>query len=207
MKKKLVIILAALLMLALPISASADQLVIKPVADPWDDPANLIADGGTYTARNDNGYIVAWETPECDLDGGYMLIENGTELKVDYRVSYMGEIPWGHVTVADADGEDFDGWVLMSDVLDEDGKPAATEPVEVPEHPVIADPTPEPTETVADPEATPTTAVPSRPEEAINISNTYNSAIVYTSVAIAAVAIAFAVYVLIKHKALNKKGE
>ena len=196
MKKKLLFALVLLLMAAaLPISASA-ELGIKPVADPWDDPNNLIKDGAVYTAYN-----------ECDVNGKYMLIENDTELKVEYRVSYMGDVPWGHVTVKNDGNEDFAGWVLMSDLLGADGKPAAEAPVKIPDHPMIADPTPEPSEEPENPEATPTPTVPVRPEQAINISNTYNSAIVYTSVVIAAVAIAFAILVLVKHKALNKKGE
>ena len=88
-----------------------------------------------------------------------------------------------------------------------DGKPAAQAPVKVPDHPMIADPKPEPTEEPENSEATPTPTVPVRPEQAISINNTYNAAIVYTSAAIAAAAIAFAVLVLVKHKALNKKGE
>ena len=48
MKKKLLFALVLLLMAAaLPISASA-ELGIKPVADPWDDPNNLIKDGAVY---------------------------------------------------------------------------------------------------------------------------------------------------------------
>lgn len=165
----------------------------KARSRPWDDPNNLIKDGAVYTAYNEDGYIVAWETPECDVNGKYMLIKNDTELKVEYRVSYMGDVPWGHVTVKNDGDEDFAGWVLMSDLLGADGKPAAEAPVKIPDHPMIADPTPEPSEEPENPEATPTPTVPVRPEQAINISNTYNSAIVYTSVAIAAVAIAFAI--------------
>lgn len=209
MKNKLIFLIAALVLaVALPFTASA-ELGIKPVADPWDDPANQMQDGGVYKTYNEDGYVVAWETPECDVDGKYMLIENDTELKVEYRVSYMGDVPWGHIVVsASGDNEEFSGWVLMSDLLDSEGNPAAVAPVKVPEHPVIADPKSEPTPEVSDdPEATPTPTVPVRPEQAINISNTYNSAIVYTSIAIAAVAIAFAILVLVKHKALNKKGE
>lgn len=205
MKNKLILVLVLLLTAAaLPLSASA-ELALKPVADPWDDPNNLIKDGQTYTAFNEDGYIVAWETPECNLNGRYMLIKNDTELKVEYRVSYMGDVPWGHVNVSAADGsETFSGWVLMSDMLDSDGNPAAEAAVKIPEHPMIADPKPEPT---VQPEETPQPTVPARPEQAININNTYNNAIVYTSVAIAAVAVAFALLVIIKHKALNKKGE
>ena len=107
MKNKLIFVLVLLLVAAaLPLSASA-ELALKPVADPWDDPNNLIEDGQTYTAFNEDGYIVAWETPECNLNGRYMLIKNDTELKVEYRVSYMGDVPWGHVTVAADDGESF----------------------------------------------------------------------------------------------------
>ena len=209
MKNKLIFLIAALILAAaLPFTANA-ELGIKPVADPWDDPNNLTQDGGVYTAYNEDGYVVAWETPECDVNGKYMLIKNDTQLKVEYRVSYMGDVPWGHIVVsASGDSEEFSGWVLMSDLLDAEGKPAAVAPVKVPEHPMIADPKPEPTPAVSDdPDVTPTPTVPARPEQAININNTYNAAIVYTSVAIAAVAIAFAVLVLIKHKALNKKGE
>ena len=55
MKKKLLFALVLLLMAAaLPISASA-ELGIKPVADPWDDPNNLIKDGAVYTAYNEDG--------------------------------------------------------------------------------------------------------------------------------------------------------
>lgn len=138
MKKKLLFALVLLLVVAaLPISASA-ELGIKPVADPWDDPNNLIKDGAVYTAYNEDGYIVAWETPECDVNGKYMLIKNDTELKVEYRVSYMGDVPWGHVTVKNDGDEDFAGWVLMSDLLGADGKPAAEAPVKIPDHPMIA---------------------------------------------------------------------
>lgn len=207
MKKKLLFVLVLLLITAaLPLTASA-ELAIKPVADPWDDPNNQIEDGAQYTAYNEDGYVVAWETPECDVSGSYMLIKNDTTLTVEYRVSYMGDVPWGHITVNTADGGSFSGWVLMSDLLDSDGNPAAVAPVEVPDHPTIANPTPEPTENTENPEATPTPTVPVRPDQAINISSTYNGAIVYTSLAIAAVAIAFAIVVLVKHKALNKKGE
>lgn len=205
MKNKVLIIFAAVLLaFVMPLTAYA-ELGLKPVADPWDDPKNLITDGGVYSTYNADGYVVAWETPECSVNGKYMLIENGTQLKVEYRVSYMGDVPWGHVNVSAADGsETFSGWVLMSDMLDSDGNPAAEAAVKIPEHPMIADPKPEPT---VQPEETPEPTVPARPEQAININNTYNNAIVYTSVAIAAVAVAFALLVIVKHKALNKKGE
>lgn len=213
MKKKLLLILLVFCMtFCFGISAYA-ELGIKPVADPWDDPNNLTADGGTYYAYNEEGYIVAWETPECKTDGKYMLIDNETKLTVEYRVSYMEDVPWGHISIeledAESDGDKmFKGWVLMSDLLDKDGNPAAVLPPEIPEHPMIADPirTDEPVET-QNPSETPEPTTPVPPKQAINISNTYNNAIVYTSVVIAVIAIAFAIVVLVKHKALNKKGE
>lgn len=212
MKKLLMTLLVMSMVLFSGVSAYA-ELGIKPVADPWDDPNNLTPDGGTYYAYNEAGYIVAWETPECNTNGKYMLLDNNTKLEVEYRVSYMEDVPWGHISLeldTDEAGnpQSFDGWVLMSDLLDEDRKPAAVIPPEIPEHPMIADPIreeePEATEA---PEATPTPTTPVPPKQAINISNTYNNAIVYTSVVIAVIAIAFAVLVLVKHKALNKKGE
>lgn len=212
--KKILLLMLLVLSMALFSGASAyAELGIKPVADPWDDPNNLTPDGGTYYAYNEAGYIVAWETPECNTNGKYMLLDNNTKLEVEYRVSYMEDVPWGHISLeldSDEAGnpQSFDGWVLMSDLLDEDGKPAAVIPPEIPEHPMIADPIrmeePEATEA---PEATPTPTTPVPPKQAINISNTYNNAIVYTSVVIAVIAIAFAILVLVKHKALNKKGE
>ena len=83
-------------------------------------------------------------------------------------------------------------------------------PPEIPDHPMISNPVsvkPTPTPNNAEPTPTPTLQLPQRPQEAITVSNTYNSAIVYTSVGIAVVALALVAYVLIKHKALNKKGE
>ena len=147
-----------------------------------------------------------------------MLVKNNTELTVEYRVTYMESVPWGHVNIEleheqDNKSELFSGWVLMSDLVDANGKPAAIVPPEIPDHPMIANPvvTPEPTPTTTPsstaPTPTPTLRLPQRPDQASTVSNTYNSAIVYTSVAIAIIALALVVYVLIKHKALNKKGE
>lgn len=224
MKKRL---FTAFLIIVLSFSISgaalADPLSLKPVADPWEIPENLIADGGTYYVYSENGYIVAWETPECDVKHGYLLLDNGTELVVENRISYMDGVPWGSVTIAtepDIDGNEqsFKGWVLMSDLVDIEGKPAYTVPIEVPEHPMVSEadpeklpePTPEPDDpeqtAPPEPEATPS-PVPQRPDEAITVGNTYNNAIVYTSVAIAIIALALVAYVLLKHKALNKKGE
>lgn len=233
MKKRLfAVFLIAVLFASLSGTALADPLSLKPVADPWEIPENLIPDGGTYYVYSENNYIVAWETPECDVKGVYMLLDNGTELVVANRISYMDGVPWGSVSIAlepDEEGQMqyFNGWVLMSDLVDWEGKPAYVAPVEIPDHPMVteADPnkvpdtvtTPEPTSQVGvvtdpeqtatpQPEATPS-PVPQRPEEAITVGNTYNSAIVYTSAAIAVIALALVAYVLLKHKALNKKGE
>lgn len=214
-KKILSLALALTVTVLMSASAFAD-LTIKPVPDPWDDPSNHEADGASYYAYNEAGYVVVWETPECNVDGKYVLVKNKTELTVEYRVTYMESVPWGHVNIEieheqDNKSEIFSGWVLMTDLVDADGNPAAVMPPEIPDHPMISNPvvTPEPTPTPssADPTPTPTLSLPQRPQQAITVSNTYNSAIVYTSVAIAVIALALVVYVLIKHKALNKKGE
>ena len=214
-KKILSLALALVATVLMSASAFAD-LTIKPVPDPWDDPSNHEADGASYYAYNEAGYVVVWETPECNVDGKYVLVKNKTELTVEYRVTYMESVPWGHVNIElehekDNESEIFSGWVLMTDLVDADGNPAAVMPPEIPDHPMISNPvvTPEPTPTPssADPTPTPTLSLPQRPQQAITVSNTYNSAIVYTSVAIAVIALVLVVYVLIKHKALNKKGE
>ena len=215
MKKNLTFALVLVISAFMSVSAFAD-LPIKPVADPWDNPDNLEQDGATYYAYNEAGYVVVWETPECNVDGKYVLVNNRTELTVEYRVTYMESVPWGHVNIELASDEDkselFSGWVLMADLLDENGKPAAVIPPEIPEHPMISNPivpkpTPTPTPSSAEPTPTPTFQLPQRPQQAITVSNTYNSAIVYTSVGIAVVALALVAYVIFKHKALNKKGE
>lgn len=202
-KRSWSLLLAVLLLFAFCIGASADKLSIKPLADPWDDPQNQTPDGGTYYADNDAGYIVIWETPECSVEGKYMLLNNGAALTVEYRVAYMDGVPWGFVTTKtlapqEEDREDFSGWVLMTDLVDENGERAYAEPT----------PSPSPTPTPA-PSATPQPAndKPSRPDAAITVGSTFNNAIVYTSVAIAVVALAVVAYLLIKHKALNKKEE
>lgn len=208
MKKR---ILSVLLVLLTVSTVSISAFAIKPIADPWDEPENLEEDGGTYYTNNESGYVVVWETPECSLELGYVLVENGTELTVEYRVKYMDSIPWGHVTVtqgADESGEtrSFDGWVLMTDFVYEDGTPVFIAPEDIPPHPMIVEPQPTPVPTPV-PEETPEPTTPVPPDQAITIGNTYNNAIVYTSVAIAVVALLLVAYVLIKHKGLNKKGE
>ena len=218
MKKKILSLALALAVTVLMSASAFADLAIKPVPDPWDDPSNQESDGASYYAYNEAGCVVGWETPECNVDGKYVLVKNNTELTVEYRVTYMESVPWGHVNIEleheqDNKSELFSGWVLMSDLVDANGKPAAIVPPEIPDHPMIANPavTPEPTPTPPPsstaPTPTPTLRLPQRPDQAITVSNTYNSAIVYTSVAIAIIALALVVYVLIKHKALNKKGE
>lgn len=218
MKKKILSLALAFAVTVLMSASAFADLAIKPVPDPWDDPSNQESDGASYYAHNEAGYVVVWETPECNVDGKYVLVKNNTELTVEYRVTYMESVPWGHVNIEleheqDNKSELFSGWVLMSDLVDANGKPAAIVPPEIPDHPMIANPvvTPEPTPTTTPsstaPTPTPTLRLPQRPDQAITVSNTYNSAIVYTSVAIAIIALALVVYVLIKHKALNKKGE
>jgi len=216
MKKLLSFTLAIILMLILTVTALAD-LPLKPVDDPWNNPENLIKDGNIYYAHNDDGYIIVWETPACDLNGKYLLLNNNTAVLIDNQVKYMDDIPWGstNVTVTDDNGErsQFEGWVLMTDLVNQDGTPAFVAPAEIPEHPMIENPVPVPTEEPTpseEPAATEEpeeTTVPKRPDEAITVSNTFNSAIVYTCIAIAAGALALVAYVFIKHKALNKKGE
>ena len=218
MKKKILSLALALAVTVLMSASAFADLAIKPVPDPWDDPSNQESDGASYYAYSEAGYVVVCETPECNVDGKYVLVKNNTELTVEYRVTYMESVPWGHVNIEleheqDNKSELFSGWVLMSDLVDANGKPAAIVPPEIPDHPMIANPvvTPEPTPTTTPsstaPTPTPTLRLPQRPDQAITVSNTYNSAIVYTSVAIAIIALALVVYVLIKHKALNKEGE
>lgn len=205
-------ILALLLIAALLLPISAYAAPIKPVADPWDDPENLEVDGESYSASGGDGYVVIWETPECDVDGAHLIVENGVELVVDYKITYMDSVPWGHVSVEldpDEDGrpESFAGWVLMADLVDLRGEPAAVRQPAIPAHPMIPNST-EPQET---PQPTPSAQqIPSRPQkpaEAITIGNTYNNVIIYTSLGIAVLALVLVLGVIIRHKALNKKGE
>lgn len=204
-----VFVIALLLVLAFTLSASAFAVTIKPVDDPWNDPNCREPDGENYIADNSAGYVVVWETPECNVDGKYVIINNGTKLTVQYRVTYMDDIPWGYVSLKFAGEDSFDGWILMSDLLTMDGKRAWLSPHTVPSHPIIENPEPTATAQPTPPPSTEPTPSqePARPDEAITISNTYNTAIVYTSVGIAVFALALVAFVLIRHKAVNKKGE
>lgn len=173
---------------------------------PWDDESNQVPDNRTYTAHsNEKDYVVLWATPECVVEEGYLIVPDGTQMVVTCRVSYMEGTPWGKVSVPNGTDDQgvpifFDGWVLMSELLDEEGKPAFVEESAEPE----PSEQPEPSERPETPE---NTVVPERPKQAITVAATYNNAIVYTCVAITAGALALVAYVLIKHKALNKKGE
>ena len=172
MKKILTFALVLVISAFMSVSAFAD-LPIKPVADPWDNPDNLEQDGATYYTYNEAGYVVVWETPECNVDGKYVLLNNRTELTVEYRVTYMESVPWGHVNIELAPDEEdkselFSGWVLMTDLLDENGNPAAVIPPEIPEHPMISNPivpkpTPTPTPSSAEPTPPGICSTPSRP--------------------------------------------
>ena len=153
MKKK-ILSLALTLTVTVLMSASAfADLTIKPVPDPWDEPSNHEADGASYYAYNEAGYVVVWETPECNVDGKYVLVKNKTELTVEYRVTYMESVPWGHVNIElehekDNESELFSGWVLMTDLVDADGNPAAVMPPEIPDHPMISNPVVTPEQTM-----------------------------------------------------------
>ena len=206
-KKPLSLVLAVFIMLILCGSALAAPL--KPVADPWDDPNNLVNDGETYYTSNEVGYVIVWETPACSNDGKYLILNNGMKLKVEHRLTYMDNTPWGHVTVPNGTAKDgtqkyFSGWILMTDLVDINGDPVVKLTPVIPEHPMIQNP-----ESTAAPIPTPeaTEAIPQTPTQAITIVTTYNNAIVYTSVAIAVIAVVLVVIVLVKHKAVNKKGE
>ena len=175
---------AALLMIVVLCitAAPAAFAAIDVIGDsPWDDPENQVPDNCTYYAHsNEKDYVVLWATPECVVEDGYMIVPNGTDEQ-------------GVPTF-------FNGWVLMSELHDESGAPAFVETE--PEEPKPTEPVP--SDKPEDPEETP---IPERPKQAITVTATYNDAIVYTCIAITAGALALVAYVLIKHKALNKKGE
>lgn len=205
-----------LIVLALCFAVSPAAFAIDVIGDaPWDDEENQIPDKGLYFAHSpDDGYVVLWATPECNISDGYLIVPDGTEMVVSCRVSYMEGTPWGKITVPSGVDENgnkvyFEGWVLMSDLRDINGEPAYVEPVTEPgvsPEPIVSpEPTDEPTPST---EPQPSeTLVPQRPAQAITVTNTYNNAIVYTCIAITVGALALVAYVLIKHKVLNKKGE
>ena len=201
-KKLLTAMLSIIFALSVAVSASAEVVTIQPVTNPWDDPAYLEVDGGIYYANNDEGRVVIWETPECNRDAQYIMVDNGTALLIDYRIRYMNNIPWGSTNfdTKDEDGNTvrFQGWVQMSDLTDAEGNPVV---MVIPDHPEI--PNPVSTSNLSADEQ----KAPEPPKEAITVSKSYNEAVIYTAVGIAVVAIALDVYLIIKHKALNKKGE
>ena len=178
-------------------SALAD---IKPAGNLWENPDNLVKNGETYITGNSNKYVMVWEAPECNVDGEYIAVENDLPVIITATFARTGDVPWGQVKInigLDENGEAiyYEGWVMMSDLLDSTGAPAYVPPEE--------------TEAVSE-EPVPETQMPAEsqnPDGAVNVSNVYNNAIVYTCLAIAAGALALVAYVLIKHKALNQKGE
>lgn len=196
-------------------AVSSSAFAIDVIGDaPWDNEENQIPDNGVYFAHSpDKEYVVLWVTPECNVEDGYLIVPNGTQMVVSCRVSYMDGTPWGKIAIpngVDAMGYRvyFEGWVLMSDLHNTSGEPAYVDPdpEPTPSPEVTDDPAPSPSPS-QEPDEPQETVVPERPDQAITVTDTYNDAIVYTCMAITAGALALVAYVLIKHKALNKKGE
>lgn len=201
-KKALKISFALLVAIMITVSAFADITDIKPAGNTWENPDNLVSNGGAYLTGNSDGYVVVWEAPECNVDGEYIIVENDLPVIITATFARTGDVPWGQVKIEiglDENGEPiyYEGWVMMSDLLDSTGSPAYVPPEE--------------TENVEASETdAPETSAPTETanlDGVVNVSNTYNSAIVYTCLAIAAGALILVAYVLVKHKALNKKGE
>lgn len=179
-------IFVVIIALAITVTAFAD---IKPVGDAWENPDILVENGEGYFTKSP--YVAVWEKPECNVDGEYLIVEEGLPVTITATLAYRNEIPWGKVQIEcgkDANGEPvyYEGWVLMSDLLDKDGNPAYVAP-----------------NTSA--EASAQTAADGG--SIVSVSNSYNSAIVFSCLAIAAGAIALVAYVLIKHQAINTKSE
>ncbi len=193
-RKILSIVLVLILAVVLTCTAFAD---IKPAGNLWDNPDNLIKDGETYLTGSSDGYVIVWEAPECNVDGEYIIVENDLPVIITATFARTGDVPWGQVKIdigLDGNAEPiyYEGWVMMSDLLDSTGMPAYVPPEETEAVDDAAEETPEPTESLS-------------PDGVVNTSNNYNNAIVWTSLAIAAGALALVAYVLIKHKALNEK--
>lgn len=200
MKKKAVgIILVLLIAVMITGSALADISSIKPAGNTWENPENLVKNGEEYLTGGSNGYVVVWVAPECNVDGEYIMVENERPVVVIATFARSGDVPWGQVKIdigVDENGETlyYDGWVMMSELLDENGEAVYTPPEE--SEPVSSEVTPAP--------ETPMPTESANPEGVVSVSNTYNNAIVYTSLAFSVGALALVAYVLIKHKALNK---
>lgn len=196
-KKILGIVLVLMLVFVFTSTAFAD--IIKPAGNLWENPDNLVKDGETYLTGSSDGYVIVWEAPECNVDGEYIIVENDLPVIITATFARTGDVPWGQVKIdigLDENEEPiyYEGWVMMSDLLDSTGSPAYVPPVESDTMDNTATETPVPTENLSN-------------DGVVNISNTYNSAIVWTSLAIAAGALALVAVVLIKHKALNRKCE
>lgn len=197
-KKALKILFILLISMLITGTAFADIAGIKPAGNTWENPDNLVQNGGAYLTGNSNGYVVVWEAPECNVDGEYIIVENDLSVIITATFARTGDVPWGQVKIdigTDENGEPiyYEGWIMMSDLLDSTGSPAYVPPEE--------------TESVEAsvteaPEAT-SPAETANPDGVVNVSNTYNNAIVYTCLAIAAGALALVAYVIIKHKAIN----
>ncbi len=199
MNKKILSIVFVLI-IAILITGSAFADITKPVGNLWENPDNLVKNGETYLTGSSDGYVIIWEAPECNVDGEYIIVENDLPVVITATFARTGDVPWGQVSIdigLNEEGEHvyYEGWVMMSDLLDSTGAPAYVPPAE--------------TENVDEQTAaeTPMPTESQNPDGAVNVSNAYNNAIVYTCLAIAAGALALVAYVLIKHKALNRKGE
>lgn len=184
-------IFAVIIALAITVTAFAD---IKPAGNAWENPDILVENGEGYFTKSP--YVAVWEKPECDVGGEYLIVDEGLPVIITATLSYKDDVPWGKVQIEcgnDANGEPvyYEGWVMMSDLLDKDGDPAYVAP-----------------DTAAEGSAT------VAPEQAaadggsiVSVSNSYNNAIVFSCLAIAAGALAIVAYVLIKHQAINTKAE
>lgn len=168
---------------------------IKPAGNAWENPDVLVENGEGYLTGSSEGYVVVWEKPERNVDGEYMIVENDLPVIIKATLTYRDDVPWGQVQIdcgKDANGEPvyYEGWVMMSDLLDSTGAPAYVAPAETEE--IV------PTETPVEEEGT--------NGGIVKVSNSYNNAIVYTCLAIAAGALALVAYVIVKHQAFNEKG-
>lgn len=185
------LIFAVVIALAITITAFAD---IKPAGNAWENPDILVANGEGYFTKSP--YVVVWEAPECDVDSEYLIVDEGLPVIITATLSYRNDVPWGKVRIecgSDPNGQPvyYEGWVMMSDLLDKDGNPAYAAP-----------------ETDAEVEPSEAPIVTAQPGEGIvSVSNSYNTAIVFSCLAIAAGALALVAYVIIKHQAFNTKGE
>ena len=137
-KKALKILFVLLISILITGTAFADITDIKPAGNTWENPDNLVENGGAYLTGNSDGYVVVWETPECNVDGEYIIVENDLPVIITATFARTGDVPWGQVKIdigMDENGQPiyYEGWVMMSDLLDSTGSPAYVPPVETEE--------------------------------------------------------------------------